>query len=215
METIRAFIAIDLPAGVKQALGKVIEELSAQAPRGSVRWVKPGQMHLTLCFLGDTALAKLPDVQKALDHVIGRYRPFTLHLGRTGCFPNCRQPRVIWVGLEEQAVGRLRHLGYLGASPETQAEGLELGDSMLARLKRELDKVLRPLGWEPEKRPFHPHLTLGRVKDNNQVRGLSWTVTVPPLAIPVTAVYLIQSDLRPDGPIYTIRHTSRLDKITG
>ena len=83
---------------------------------------------------------------------------------------------------------------------------------MLARLKRELDEVLRPLGCEPDKRPFHAHLTLGRVKDSNQVRNVSWTADVPPLPIPVTALHLIQSDLRPDGPVYTIRHTAFLTR---
>jgi 2'-5' RNA ligase len=198
METIRAFIAIDLPAEVKQALVLLNEGLAAQAPRGSVRWVKPAQMHLTLSFLGDTPLAKLPAVQKALDDITGRYAPFTVHLGRIGCFPNCQRPRVIWVGLEEQEIGKF-----------------EIRDSMLARLKWELDEALRPLGWEPEKRPFRAHLTLGRVKDSSLVRGLSWTADVPPLAIPVMAIHLIQSDLRSDGPIYTIRHTSFLDKVRG
>lgn len=197
METIRAFIAIDLSAEVKQALGKINEELAAQAPRGSVRWVKPAQIHLTLNFLGDTSVAKLAAVQQALDDVTGHYSPFLLQLGRTGCFPNCRQPRVIWVGLE---------------SGDWETKRLETGDSTLMRLKQELDEALRPLGWEPDRRPFRAHLTLGRVKDSGRVRGLTWTADVPPLAIPVSAVYLIQSDLCPDGPIYTTRHTSPLRK---
>jgi 2'-5' RNA ligase len=209
METIRAFIAIGLPVEVKQALGQLNEELAARVPRGGVRWVKPAQMHLTLYFLGDTPLARLPDIQRVLDDVTGRYAPFTLYLGRTGCFPNCRRPRVIWVGLEMERleIGRL----------ETREEPFR-GDSTLVRLKQELDNALRPLGWEPDKRPFRAHLTIGRVKDNSQVHGISWververveTAAAPPLAIPVTAVYLIQSDLRPDGPIYTIRHTAFL-----
>jgi 2'-5' RNA ligase len=192
METIRAFIAIDLPAEVKQALGKLNKELAAQTPRGSIRWVKSSQMHLTLFFLGDTPLAKLPDVQRALDNVTSRYAPFTLHLGRTGCFPNCQRPRVIWVGLD---------------SGERRVDSEQMP---LIRLKQALDEALMPLGWEADKRPFRAHLTLGRVKDSRQVRGLSWTADVPPLPIPVSALYLIQSDLRPDGPVYTIRHTAFL-----
>lgn len=197
METIRAFIAVDLPVEVKQALGQLTGVLAAEIPHGSVRWVKPAQMHLTLSFLGDTPITKLAYVQKAMDEVTGRHAPFVLRLGRVGCFPNCKRPRVIWVGLEEE-IGRL------------ETERLEIGDSVLASLKRELDEALEPLGWEVERRPFRAHLTLGRVKDSSKVREVSWAADVPALSFPVTAVHLIQSDLRLSGPIYTVRHSSYL-----
>jgi 2'-5' RNA ligase len=78
----------------------------------------------------------------------------------------------------------------------------------LAAVKRDLDTGLAPLGWEAEKRPFTPHLTLGRVKDGHQVRGLSWEVGVKELVVGITAVHLIESQLTGQGPIYTTRHTS-------
>lgn len=202
METIRTFIAIDLPVEVQQALGQLTEVLSLQIPRGSVRWVKPEQMHLTLVFLGDTTLSKLPAIQTALDDVTARHPAFTLQLGRVGCFPNCKRPRVIWVGLEEGDWETKR----------LERGRLEIGDSALARLKANLDEALRPLGWEPEQRPFRAHLTLGRVKDSQKVRNVSWAADVPALSFPVASVHLIQSDLRPSGPIYTVRHSSHLTR---
>jgi RNA 2',3'-cyclic 3'-phosphodiesterase len=185
MQTIRAFIAIHLPENVKQELGRVNDQLAALAPAGSVRWVRPELIHLTLRFLGDTAVAQLPRLAAALDQAAAQHAPCTLRLGRVGCFPNCRRPRVIWAGLQ--------------------------GDlAQVTALKQALDGALAPLGWEAEDRPFAPHLTLGRVSDGRKTQGVAWEARVEALEVPVTAVHLLESQLTPRGPIYTVRHTSRL-----
>lgn len=185
MSTIRAFIAIPLPNSVKDALIEVSRTLSGRFPAGAVRWVRPEQMHLTLVFLGETAVDKLPAIHKAMDIVAIGHAPFAMSLDEIGCFPNARRPRVIWVGLAGEEV-------------------------RLAMLKSALDAGLAPLGWLPEDKPFRAHLTLGRVKDDRGVQGVEWSVDVPRLSVPVTALHLIESDLRPNGPIYTMRHSSSL-----
>ena len=187
VNTIRAFIAVSLPPAVQAALGRLSQTLAAQVPTRSVRWVKPELMHLTLRFLGDTAVSQLPAITAALDQVAVTQAPFTLHLGTLGGFPNRRRPRVIWVGLA--------------------SSGGEIGE-----LKQAIDACLVPLGWDVEDRPFQSHLTLGRVNDGRQLAGLNWDmgVGVERLVVPVTAIHLIESQLRPDGPIYTIRHSSHL-----
>jgi 2'-5' RNA ligase len=187
MDTIRAFIAIELPPAVKEALGAVARALGERIPRGAVRWVRPEQMHLTLRFLGDTPLDRLPAVGQAMDAATARSRPFELRLDGVGCFPNRSRPRVIWVGLA--------------------AAGGDESAPLLA-LKTALDKALTPLGWPPEDKPFRAHLTLGRVKDERGIQGVEWAADVPPLPIPVNAIHLIESQLRPDGPVYTVRYTS-------
>ena len=185
MTTIRAFIAIDLPPVVKAALGDVTATLGRGLPRGAVRWVRPEQMHLTLRFLGDTPADRLPALAAALDALSAGRPLFTLRLAEAGCFPNTRRPRVVWVGLggDEAALG-----------------------SLVAAL----EAALRPLGWPPEDRPFRAHLTLGRVKDVHAALGIDWSAVVPPLELPVIAIHLIESQLRPDGAVYTVRHTSTL-----
>jgi 2'-5' RNA ligase len=189
MTTIRAFIAIDLTPAVKDVLGSVARELGGRVARGVVRWVRPEQMHLTLTFLGDTPLDRLPAVRQAMDAAAGASAPFALQLDGLGCFPNRSRPRVVWVGLA--AVGG--------------------GESApLLALKAALDEALAPLGWPPEERPFRAHLTLGRVKDERAARGVDWTADVPGLEIPVTAIHLIESQLRPDGPVYTVRYSRDL-----
>ena len=185
METIRTFLAISLPDSVCSALAILSQSLATQMPRGSVRWVKPDRMHLTVRFLGDTAVSKLPQISSSLDIITKQHPSFSLQLSHLGCFPNERRPRVIWVGLQG----------------ETDA---------LVSLKRDVDQALAPLGWEVEKRPFRAHLTLGRVKDARKLAGIKWGVDVEKLNVPVTAVKLIESQLRPSGPIYTVRHESKL-----
>jgi len=185
MITLRAFIAIDLPPDVKRALSDVAATLSERVPRGAVRWVRPEQMHLTLRFLGDTPTDKLPALAAALDTLAAGHAPFTLRLSEVGCFPNARRPRVVWVGLGGE-------------------------EAKLTALVSALEAALHPLGWPPEDKPFRAHLTLGRVKDERAAQGVDWAMAVPPLDVPVAAVHLIESQLRPDGPVYTVRHTSRM-----
>lgn len=185
MEEIRAFVAVELPPAARAALGAVSEALAARTPSGSVRWVRPEQMHLTLRFLGETAVSQLPAITIALDEVGRQSGPLTLRLGAVGCFPNCKRPRVIWVGLE----GELRPL---------------------AALQRRVEAALVPLGWTAEKRPFQPHLTLGRVKDVGKLSRVKWEVAVEKVEVAVTAVVLVQSELQRSGPVYTNLHVSRL-----
>lgn len=185
MTTLRAFIAVHIPDDVKQALNEASRLLAGRVPTGAVRWVRPEQMHLTLRFLGDTDTGKLPAIRAAMDAVAASNAPFELRLGGIGCFPNMRRPRVIWVGLSGE-------------------------EARLLSLVSSLEKQLAPFGWEPEGKPFRAHLTLGRVKDERGAGGIEWAADVPSLAVPVEAIHLIESQLKPTGPIYTIRHLSRL-----
>jgi 2'-5' RNA ligase len=185
MGTIRTFLAIELPNDIRAALGQVNRELAAQMPGRAVRWVAPDRMHLTVRFLGDTATSKLPAISGGLDQVTSKLNSFVLRLDKLGCFPNRKRPRVIWVGLH--------------------------GDTTSLRsLHKGIESLLAPIGWEPENRPFRPHLTLGRVRDSRKLRGIEWQATVPKSQFAVTAVHLIESQLLPTGPIYTFRHTSVL-----
>ncbi len=180
---VRMFIAISLPEDVRSALGQVTDRLAAQVPPRAVRWVKPELMHVTLRFLGDTAVSLIPTITAELDHVCAQQQPFNLVISGLGCFPNRNRPRVIWAGLQGDLA---------------QANALAVA----------VNAFLSPLGWEVEKRPFRPHLTLGRVKDSRKLQGLDWGMVIEKMGVGVTAVHLIESQLKPSGPVYTVRHTS-------
>jgi RNA 2',3'-cyclic 3'-phosphodiesterase len=184
-KTVRAFIAISLPPAVKEMLGRLAGDLAGQTLSGVVRWVKPEAMHLTLRFLGDTAVTQLPIIADSLNQIAAQHSPFALTTAELGCFPSPKRPRVIWIGVKTD------------------------GDA-LTNLKQALDEQLALLGWPPERKPFHPHLTLGRVKDNQARLSLPWGNPKERESWPVTAVHLIQSELLPGGSKYTVRGTAVL-----
>jgi 2'-5' RNA ligase len=189
MKTIRTFIAVDLPETVRQLLETFERELGRDTPSGVVRWVPPGNIHLTLRFLGDTPVERMTEVSSALDHVAARHTPFRLHLDKLGCFPNPRRPRVVWVGVTDNK-------------------------ERLRVLQEDVEAAMRVLGWKPEGRPFHPHLTLGRVKDSRSLveARLPWGQLLEPRQIPVETIHLIESRLEPSGAVYSLRNSSHLQQ---
>jgi 2'-5' RNA ligase len=187
MSEIRAFIAID----VRDEVGKSLEEarriLASKLSHGGVRWVKTSNIHLTLRFLGNVGQDKIPALKEGLDDVAAGSAPFSLELDALGCFPNPRRPRIVWVGMG--------------------------GDTdRLNSLHRAVEQMLKPFGWEEEGRKYHPHLTLGRVKDSNKVVAarLPWGDALVEGRIDVKAVHLIESQLLPTGAVYSIRHSGYL-----
>lgn len=146
-------------------------------------------MHLTLRFLGETPADRLADLAAALDETAARHPLLSLQLAEGGCFPNCRRPRVLWVGLQPAA----------GSA----------GDGLLD-LQADIECALGRLGWEPEGKRFRPHLTVGRIKNPAAVAGFAWRADVPAVRWTADGVQLIESELLPDGPRYTVRHTAAL-----
>jgi 2'-5' RNA ligase len=192
MATLRTFIAIELDQAVKSELLHLQARLRDQLSPRSVRWVQPEGIHLTLKFLGDTPLDRVEAVQAALALAAAEVEPFAFTVGGLGCFPNSRQPRVVWVGLQEPT----------GA---------------LLRLHKAVEAHVAPLGFPTEKRPFSPHLTLGRVQryaSNSEVREVGQVVvatTVGTLCeMAANVVSYIKSDLRPSGAVYTTLAEARL-----
>lgn len=187
MSTVRCFIAIELTDDLQRCLAGVQDELARGVPDRAVRWVTPDNVHLTLKFLGDTDTAALGRIGDRLEDVASRFAPFEFTLGKLGCFPNARKPRVIWVGVE----------GELGP---------------LSELQQQVESVLAELGWTAENRRYHPHLTLGRVKDTRVVveARYPWGKTQATGQQTVGEICLVKSDLQPTGAVYTVLRRARL-----
>ena len=94
MATVRTFIANELSEDLREALGLLQDRLRAEMPRGSVRWVRPEGIHLTLKFLGDTPVEQVDRVKAALAEAAAEAGPFHLTVRGLGCFPSTRRPRV-------------------------------------------------------------------------------------------------------------------------
>ena len=185
MTTLRTFIAIKLDRDLKGELALLQDHLREQVAPRSVRWVRPDGIHLTLKFLGDTSVESVDPIGAALTQATAAYQPFTFSVGGLGCFPNTRRPRVVWIGLQEPT-------------------------GVLARLRDDIEAHIAPLGFPTEGRPFHAHLTLGRVQrraSKSEVREIGEVVgsgavgTIGEMA--VSSVSFINSDLRPSGAVYT------------
>jgi 2'-5' RNA ligase len=137
-------------------------------------------MHLTLFFLGETGVSQLSSVQSELNLLASRHAPFTLRLNGVGAFPNRKKPRIFWAGLGDDIAS-------------------------LRALQADLTARLVSLGWQAEKRPFRPHITLGRVKNHKKMVQVDWKGDLARLQFEVTAVHLMQSELRPSGAVYSIK----------
>lgn len=176
----RAFIAIDLEPGLKTALEELIRALKRTG--ADIRWAQAGAMHLTLKFLGEIDEGQVASVHKALEAVAVRHSPFPLRLGGTGAFPGAERPRVLWVGFGEEP--------------------------KLAALQADLESELESEGFAREERPFHPHLTLGRVKGPARVREamkeLENRHEEALGSMTVRRIALFESRLRPEGAEYLI-----------
>lgn len=132
--SIRTFVAIKV--GVLPELLAVLKSFAAM--RWPVVAVPPDKLHVTLKFLGETPLELQADIQHQIAQAITGQPPIPLRVAGLGAFPSTMRPSVIWAGLSD-------------AEP-------------LAGMVQRLEALLEPLGFTRESRPFHPHLTLARVK---------------------------------------------------
>ncbi len=185
MGEIRAFVAIDLPGDIGEALEEAKRILGNRLDKRDVRWIKTANIHLTLRFLGNVREDVLADLYLGLNAAAEGQSSFSLDLDVIGCFPNPRRPRVIWIGL----AGRT---------------------DRLSSLHKAIEFMLAPLGWETEGRKYNPHLTLGRVKRSSNVveARLPWGSRLSVGRIDVKSIQLIESQLLPAGAVYTVRHSS-------
>ena len=101
MDTVRAFIAIELDPAILETLGVLQARVREDVPPRLVRWTRPAGMHLTLKFLGEVPAGQIEAIAEAMRHACAPHAPFSFVLGGMGCFPNVRRPRVVWVGIDE------------------------------------------------------------------------------------------------------------------
>ena len=183
--TRRVFIALDLPPSTKDSLRLTVQELQSDLQTG-IRWVDPGGIHLTLKFLGEVEEGVVERVINSMGEASGRFPApsIGLSLAGLGVFPNTWEPRVLWAGV----------------TGEMEA---------LLRLQMLVDEAMVGVGFPPERRPFRPHLTLGRVRDQvsqEDRRRIGSIVRSATLATvekwEAREVHLIRSNLTPQGAIY-------------
>lgn len=192
---IRAFLAVELSQALRVELATVQQELKRriepELTRGTrISWVQPTSIHLTIKFLGEMDEQVIDPLRVAIEEAIERQIIVNVPLERLGVFPHPQSPRVLWVGPSDkwERGAEARRMAEIHGAIEQACEGL---------------RFLR------ETRPFSPHLTLARIKMGERHvgaalakgRALDLPVIVGSLA--VESVVLMQSELKPTGPVYT------------
>jgi 2'-5' RNA ligase len=178
---IRSFLAFELPEEIKH----IVTRVSAEIRKSSldVRWVRPEFIHLTVVFMGDIQPEQISPMAESVKAVCSNHEPFRISLKPMGCFPNSRNPRVIWLGI--------------GGDLER-----------MSRFRDDLQQALSPFGIKQEERAFKPHLTLGRFKkpgkkqtELDQLLAKYGDLSSP--ACTLDEFVMFRSDLKPGGAVYT------------
>ena len=180
--TKRIFLAIHLPDDLRESIKEVQQELSPRLP--AINWVRPESIHLTVKFLGYVVPSLIDEMHSVVAPVVSQQFPFTVVIQGLGVFPDARYPRILWVGLRGN-------------------------EEVLQGFVHRLDRVLESLGFAMENKPYHPHLTLARIKRENKAVGLAMAqedilqeeCQLGSLSIHQLTLY--QSELSPSGAVYS------------
>jgi 2'-5' RNA ligase len=178
-DRIRTFIAIDLPREVKAFLQSITGSLKKTG--ADVKWTRPESTHLTLKFLGNIPKDMVRRLDDALKPSLSPLGPVTLQVRGLGAFPSLGRPRVFWIGVRDD-------------------------DNRLIPMADRVESALEPLGFAREKRPFSPHLTLGRVRSGKGMGDLidqvRQSMDLEGPGFTADHAVLFQSILKPSGAEY-------------
>ncbi len=186
----RMFCAIELSDSLRQQLARHIEQLRAAVPEAHASWSRPENIHLTLKFFGDVKQHLVSKISAAAERAVDKVGPFQIAVAGAGAFPKPSQPRVLWIGLEDPS-------------------------RTLATLQGQVENECAKERFAKEERPFHPHLTIARIRHPEGSRTLAdfhqqLGFTAQPFL--VNEIVVFRSELGSQGSKYTAlsRHKFRL-----
>lgn len=181
MKPLRTFVAVEIAEEASGKIDRLIKRLSHID--AGVKWVAGENLHLTLKFLGDVPAEQVPEICDCVTQAAAGHAPFKLECCELGAFPDITRPRTVWVGAGD-------------------------GSEVVQRLQESVESGLDLIGFRPERRRFHPHLTIGRARRGgpglaqlgeaiDSERGFQAGQTL------VDEVVVFSSELGPGGPTYT------------
>jgi len=186
MPALRLFLAIDIPPHARETVVSIQNRFKTLGLNAS--WVRSGNIHLTLKFLGNTPSERVAEIRESVSEVVEFFPVFKLALGEVDIFPNFKKPRVLWINLKD-IFNRLKIL------------------------QNEIDIKMGEIGFLKEKKEFNPHLTLARIKHakakareslEELKQGKGFITSINQKYFQVSSVLLLRSDLTPKGPVYTV-----------
>ena len=180
-QQMRVFCAIDLPDNVRERSLQHIARLRDEVPQTQASWSRDN-VHLTLKFLGEIPQSRVENLSQAASRSVAGLSPFEVFVEETGAFPQHGPPRVLWIGVTD-ASGELAELH--------------------ARLEEECAKA----GFAKEERPFHPHLTLARLRKPQGARTLASAhqeLGFEPVVVTVSELLVMRSELTNEGSKHSV-----------
>jgi 2'-5' RNA ligase len=186
-ESWRVFCAIEIPETARAQVLQHIALLKEAVPDAKASWSRDANLHLTIKFLGEIPQTSVANISTAASRAVANLMPFSIRLEQTGAFPKQSQPRVLWIGITDPT-GKLKELQ--------------------ARLDDEAARV----SFARESRPFHPHLTVARLRQPRHARTLAIAhgeLEFEPVEFDVSELLVIRSELSSAGSKYTVvsRHS--------
>jgi RNA 2',3'-cyclic 3'-phosphodiesterase len=180
-EAWRVFCAIYVPLELREKALAHSMRLRKAVPEAHASWSKPDNIHLTLKFLGDISESRVQSLSKAAANASTALDPFSIGVQGSGVFPTRGQPRVLWIGMEDL-------------------------QGKLGELYRRLEDECGKAGFRKEARPFHPHLTLARLRKPSWAHELAEAhkqMQFEPVEFTVSELLVIRSELSGEGSKYT------------
>jgi 2'-5' RNA ligase len=181
-DSLRVFCAIELPRAARRLVLEHIARLKEKVPQAKASWARDANLHLTLKFLGEIPTPSAAAFSETVSRAVSAIQPFSIRFEQTGVFPTHGQPRVLWIGVKDLS-------------------------AKLAELHARLEEESAQAGFTKETRPFHPHLTIARLRQADKARALAnahMQMEFDPLEVAVAELLVIRSELSGAGSKYTV-----------
>ena len=174
----RLFVGVRVSVQTANALAAAAETLQRRAKDASVdiKWVAPVNYHATLKFLGFTREDAIGAVRDALTAAMVGAQPLKFRTARLGAFPSLEKASVLWAGVDGSAL-----------------------DDLAARV----EKAMVGIGFAPDPRAFHAHVTLGRLRETRPLRDVVLPLSEQMFSdTRIDGVTLIESETKSSGSVY-------------
>jgi len=177
----RTFVAIELTRDLRVSVIEHINHLRREFPEVRASWTREENLHLTLKFLGEVPVGDIPKLSASVENATREFQAFEFVVSGCGSFPAHGSPKVLWIGITDHS-------------------------DRLQRLHQHLEHECEQAGFPQEARPFHPHLTIARLRSSRGARRLAQLHKDRAFAqstVPVREVLVMRSELSNAGSRYT------------
>ncbi len=178
----RIFIAVAISEEARRQVSDYAQALRREFVDLRIGWEKPEKLHLTLKFLGDTGEKQLNELIEIVEKTTAKFKPFKLQISGTGVFPNPRNPRILWLGVNDET-------------------------NSLSKISELLEIKCERIGFRREKRKFNAHLTIARLREPHKSKQLARKHVenaFEPIEFKVSEIVTYESTFQPKGSIYSV-----------